>query len=163
VPPAGAAGQRSGRETSGLSTQLVVVWLAYVARRSEKSQPRRDDGDAPSGQDSAVLFEIADAVRDGLIGINTIGGAVAGAVAGFAVSELSGQAVRRSSLVRRVLQSDSRLLIDDGKPVPSALFRASISLPELRQIARREGFEDLSEVQTAILKTNGMVTLLGRS
>jgi uncharacterized membrane protein YcaP (DUF421 family) len=71
--------------------------------------------------------------------------------------------VRRSSLVRRVLQSDSPLLIDDGKPVPSALFRASISLPELRQIARREGFEDLSEVQTAILKKNGMVTLLGRS
>jgi len=88
---------------------------------------------------------------------------VAGAVAGFAVSELSGQAVRRSALVRRVLQCDSPLLIDDGKPVPSALFRASISLPELRQIARREGFEDLSEVQTAILKTNGMVTLLGRS
>jgi uncharacterized membrane protein YcaP (DUF421 family) len=54
-------------------------------------------------------------------------------------------------------------LIDDGKPVPSALFRASISLPELRQIARREGFQDLGEVQKAILETNGVVTLLGWS
>lgn len=88
---------------------------------------------------------------------------MAGAIAGFAVSELSGQAVRRSSLVRRLLQSDSSLLIDDGKPVPSALFRASISLPELRQIARREGFRDLEEVQKAILETNGVVTLLGWS
>ena len=163
MPPASPAGQRSGREASGLSAQLVVIWLAYVARGSEKSQPRRDDRDAPSGHDSAVLFVIADAVRDGLIGINTVGGAVAGAVAGFAVSEVSGQAARRSSLLRRVLQSDSALLIDDGKPVPSALFRASISLPELRQMARREGFEDLGEVQTAILETNGIVTLLGRS
>jgi uncharacterized membrane protein YcaP (DUF421 family) len=110
-----------------------------------------------------VLFVIADAVRDGLIGVNTLTGALAGAVAGFGVSELSGQAARRSTLVRRFLQSRSSLLIDNGKPVASALFRASISLPELRQIARGEGFEDLGEVQTAILEKNGVVTLLGRS
>jgi uncharacterized membrane protein YcaP (DUF421 family) len=51
------------------------------------------------------------------------------------------------------------VLIQKGKPVASALRRASISLPELRAIARRQGFADLGEVDNAILETNGVVTM----
>ena len=40
-----------------------------------------------------------------------------------------------------------------------ALRRAGISLSELRAGARREGFPDLASVQTAILETNGVVTM----
>ena len=36
---------------------------------------------------------------------------------------------------------------------------ASISLSELRAIARRQGFPGLAEVHTAILETNGVVTM----
>jgi uncharacterized membrane protein YcaP (DUF421 family) len=46
--------------------------------------------------------------------------------------------------------------------VGKALFRAGISLPELRAIARRQGFGDLGEVNTAILETNGVVTMFRR-
>jgi hypothetical protein len=34
-----------------------------------------------------------------------------------------------------------------------------VSLPELRAIARRQGFADLGEVYTAILETNGIVSM----
>ena len=40
-----------------------------------------------------------------------------------------------------------------------ALFRSGISLPELRAIARRQGYDDLGEVHTAILETNGTVSM----
>ena len=52
-----------------------------------------------------------------------------------------------------------QVLIEKGKPVPKALRRESISLPELRAIARRQGFADLGEVDSAILETNGVVTM----
>jgi uncharacterized membrane protein YcaP (DUF421 family) len=109
-----------------------------------------------------VLLLVVATLRDGIIGIdNTVAGAFVGAVMGFAVSELFGRAAQRSSLILRFLQSNSSVLIRNGMPVPKALFRASISLPELRDIAYREGFAALSEVQTAILRRDGVVTLLG--
>jgi uncharacterized membrane protein YcaP (DUF421 family) len=37
--------------------------------------------------------------------------------------------------------------------------RAGISLTELLAIARRQGFPDLGSVQTAILETNGVVSM----
>ena len=40
-----------------------------------------------------------------------------------------------------------------------ALMRQQISLPELRAIARRQGFENLADVHTAILETNGTVSM----
>ena len=56
----------------------------------------------------------------------------------------------------------------EHRPVPrlpdpswegTSLRRAGISLSELRAIARRQGFGDLGEVHTAILETNGVVTM----
>jgi uncharacterized membrane protein YcaP (DUF421 family) len=40
-----------------------------------------------------------------------------------------------------------------------AMRREQISLPELRAMARRQSFADLSEVYTAILETNGVVSM----
>jgi uncharacterized membrane protein YcaP (DUF421 family) len=58
-----------------------------------------------------------------------------------------------------VLEGDASYLIKNGTPNTRELFRASISLPELRAIARRQGFADLDEVKTAILETNGAVSM----
>jgi uncharacterized membrane protein YcaP (DUF421 family) len=46
-----------------------------------------------------------------------------------------------------------------GKPNVKVLRRECISLPEFRAIARREGFPDLESVDTAILETNGVVSM----
>ena len=40
-----------------------------------------------------------------------------------------------------------------------SLRRENISLPELRSIARRQGFPDLGAVHTAVLETNGVVSM----
>jgi uncharacterized membrane protein YcaP (DUF421 family) len=59
----------------------------------------------------------------------------------------------------RAPEGDPTLLISEGKPIHQALRRSGISLPELRASARREGFADLGAVHTAILETNGIVTM----
>jgi len=108
-----------------------------------------------------MLLVIADVVRSGILGIHAVVGVFVGAVSGFAVSELFTRAARRYPVSRRLVRDGSSLLIRDGQPMANALFRASISLPQLRAIARRAGFRDLAEVRTAILEENGVVTLHG--
>lgn len=82
-----------------------------------------------------------------------------GAVALFGINELFNRAAFNSSFISRLFEGSPSVLIQKGKPVASALRRASISLPELRAIARRQGFDDLGEVNSAILETNGVVTM----
>jgi uncharacterized membrane protein YcaP (DUF421 family) len=110
--------------------------------------------------DLVVLLLVANAVQNGIIGNDvTVTGAVIGAVTLFAINELFTRAAYGSSLLSRVLEGSPSVLIQEGKPVPKTLFRAGISLPELRAIARRQGFADLGEVHNAILETNGVVTM----
>ncbi len=110
--------------------------------------------------DLVVLLLGANAVQNGIIGNDlTVTGAVIGAVTLFAINELFTRAAYGSELVSRLLEGNPSVLIQKGQPVPKTLFRAGISLPELRAIARRQGFANLGEVDTAILETNGVVTM----
>ena len=57
------------------------------------------------------------------------------------------------------MEGQPTLLIRDGKPDERALRRWGISLTELLAIARRQDFPDLGGVQTAVLETNGVVSM----
>ena len=110
--------------------------------------------------DLIVLLLIANTVQNAIIGAdNSFTGAAIGAVTLFAVNEALNRAAYRWEWAKRLLEGEPSLLIADGKPVARQLRRASISLPELRSLARRQGFTDLGAVQTAILETNGVVTM----
>ena len=110
--------------------------------------------------DLIVLLLIANTVQNAIIGAdNSFTGAVIGGVTLFAVNEALNRAAYRWEWAKRLLEGEPSLLIADGKPVARQLRRASISLPELRSLARRQGFTDLGAVQTAILETNGVVTM----
>jgi uncharacterized membrane protein YcaP (DUF421 family) len=138
-----------------LRALLIYLFLVLALRLVGK----RELGQANT-LDLVVLLLVANAVQNGIIGNdNTVTGAMIGAVTLFAVNELFSRAAYGSSLVSRVLEGNPSVLIQKGAPVPKALFRAGISLPELRATARRQGFADLGEVHTAILETNGVVTM----
>lgn len=110
--------------------------------------------------DLVVLLLVANAVQNGIIGNDiSVTGAVIGALALFAVNEVVTRAAYNSSFVSRLLEGSPSILIRNGKPLPKELRREGISLPELRAIARRQGFSDLGEVDNAILETNGVVTM----
>jgi uncharacterized membrane protein YcaP (DUF421 family) len=134
---------------------LIYLFLVLAFRVIGK----RELGQANT-LDLVVLLLVANAVQNGIIGNDvSVTGAVIGALTLFAVNELVNRATYSSELVSRVLEGTPTLLIRNGKPVPKTLFRAGISLPELRAIARRQGFESLDEVHTATLETNGVVSM----
>jgi uncharacterized membrane protein YcaP (DUF421 family) len=110
--------------------------------------------------DLVVLLLVANAVQNGIIGNdNTVTGAVIGAATLFVINEVFNRAAYGWPVVSRVLEGSPSILIEQGRPLPKALFKEGISLPELRSIARRQGFADLGDVHTAILETNGVVTM----
>jgi uncharacterized membrane protein YcaP (DUF421 family) len=134
---------------------LIYVFLIAILRIVGK----RELGQANT-LDLVVLLLVANAVQNGIIGDDlSVTGAVIGAATLFAVNELVSRTTYAFPWAARTLEGDPTLLISQGKPIHKALRRAGISLSELRAAARREGFPDLGAVQTAILETNGIVTM----
>jgi uncharacterized membrane protein YcaP (DUF421 family) len=138
-----------------LRAVLIYLFLVIALRVIGK----RELGQANT-LDLVVLLLVANAVQNGIIGNDiTVTGAVIGAVALFAINEAFNRAAYSSSFVSGLFEGNPSVLIQNGKPMPKALRREAISLPELRAIARRQGFGDLGEVDRAILETNGVVTM----
>ena len=85
-----------------------------------------------------------------------------GAAVLFAINELFARLSYSFPWASRILEGEPTVLIEHGQPDRRALFRAGISLSELRAIARRQGFADLGQVHTAILETNGVVSMFAK-
>ena len=138
-----------------LRAVLIYVFLIGALRLVGK----RELGQANT-LDLVVLLLVANAVQNGIIGNDvSVTGAVIGAVTLFAINEFFARTSYAFPWASRALEGEPSLLIENGKPNRRALFRAGISLPELRAMARRQGFADLAEVHTAILETNGVVSM----
>ncbi len=134
---------------------LIYLFLVAILRLVG----RRELGQANT-LDLVVLLLVANAVQNGIIGNDvSVTGAIIGAVTLFAVNELLNRTAYAFPWASRVVEGDPTLLISQGQPVHKALRRSGISLSELRAIARRQGFPDLGAVHTAILETNGVVTM----
>jgi uncharacterized membrane protein YcaP (DUF421 family) len=139
---------------SVLSYFFLVVALRVVGKR-ELGQTNT--------LDLVVLLLIANAVQNGIIGDDlSVTGAVIGAVTLFAINELFNRTTYLLPWTGRALEGDPTYLVRKGKPDRRELFKASISLPELRSIARRQGFDNLDDVKTAILETNGAVSIFDK-
>jgi uncharacterized membrane protein YcaP (DUF421 family) len=110
--------------------------------------------------DLVVLLLIANAVQNAIIGVdNSFSGSVISVVTLVTLNETINRVAFFSQTLSWLFGGSEEYLIKDGKPVTRALFRSGISLPELRAIARRQGYEDLSEIHTAILEANGVVSM----
>jgi uncharacterized membrane protein YcaP (DUF421 family) len=138
-----------------LRSILIYGFLLFALRVFGK----RELGQANT-LDLIVLLLVANAVQNGIIGAdNSVTGALIGASVLFGVNKALSYGTFRYDWLDRLLEGSPTELIRQGKPVLAALRREQISLPELRAIARRQGFADLGEVHTAILETNGVVTM----
>jgi len=141
-----------------LRSVLVYVFLVLALRLVGK----RELGQANT-LDLVVLLLVANAVQNGIIGNDvSVTGAVVGATTLFVLNEALNRTTYALPWAARVIEGEPTILIENGKPLGRALFRAGISLPELRAIARRQGYADLTEVHTAILETNGVISMFKR-
>jgi uncharacterized membrane protein YcaP (DUF421 family) len=130
---------------------FLVVVLRVVGKRELGQQ---------NTLDLVVLLLIANAVQNAVIGAdNSFSGAVISVLTLVVLNETLNRITVFSTWLSWLVDGSEAYLIRDGKPVARELFRAGISLPQLRAIARRQGYADLSEVHTAILEANGVVSM----
>jgi uncharacterized membrane protein YcaP (DUF421 family) len=134
---------------------LIYVFLIAVLRVIGKRELAQSNT-----LDLVVLLLVANAVQNGIIGDEvSVTGAFIGAGVLFALNESLNRVTYQFPWAERLVEGEPTALIRDGKPVEKSLRRWGISLTELLAIARRQGFPDLAAVDTAILETNGVVSM----
>ena len=110
--------------------------------------------------DFLVLLLVANAVQNGIIGNdNSVTGALIGAATLFGMNRLFSWLVFRYEWAERLLEGSPTWLIRGHRVDEDALRQQEISIADLRSAARRQGFGHLSEVDEAILETNGNISM----
>jgi uncharacterized membrane protein YcaP (DUF421 family) len=141
-----------------LRALLVYGFLLFALRALGKRELGQQNT-----LDFLVLMLVANAVQNGIIGAdNSVTGAVLGACALFGLNRLFNWLAYRYPWADRLFDGSPSYLIKGGQLVPRTLRHEQISRPELRSIARRQGYDSLDDIEDAILETNGSVTFVRR-
>lgn len=113
--------------------------------------------------DLVVLLTLSNTLQNAIIGDdNSVTGGFLGAAVLLAVNYLLVRFIYRHQRVDRLLEGQSLLLIDQGRVVAKNLKRELITEEELRSVCRRQGVEDIEQVEKAILETSGTISVFTR-
>lgn len=69
----------------------------------------------------------------------------------------------KSITLRRFLTGRSVILIEDGKIYNKNLLKAKLDIDEMLTQCRNDGYFNISDIQSAILETNGKISILPKS
>lgn len=67
---------------------------------------------------------------------------------------------RRSTAAKRVLAGEPVIILHSGKPIQSRLDQERVTLDELKEAARLEGYRDLTEIDYAVLESDGKFSFI---
>jgi len=115
--------------------------------------------------DLVVLLTLSNTVQNAIIGNDNslVGGAI-GAFSLVAVNAVLVRIFYRGSEARQqMLESSDTYLIREHQVVDDSLRRLHINRGELTARAHERGFDDLDEVDTAVLYPNGTIYMKGTS
>lgn len=84
------------------------------------------------------------------------------AVSVFVIWTLVGDALSRSPRFSRLLAGEPVLIVHEGEALEERLDRERISLEDLKEAARMEGFGDISDIAFGVLETDGRFSFVRR-
>ena len=115
--------------------------------------------------DLVVLLTLSNTVQNAIIGNDTsLTGGILGAAALLAVNALLVRMFYRGpGMEHRMMQEHDISLIRDSRVQEETLRKLRINLGELTATAHERGFDDLHEVETAVLYPNGTIYMKGTS
>jgi len=115
--------------------------------------------------DLVVLLTLSNTVQNAIIGAdNSLGGGVIGAAALLAVNAVLVRVYYRGpSFAHRMMEERDIYLIREHCLQEDALRKLHINVGELTAKAHERGFDDLHEVETAVLYPNGTIYMKGTS
>ncbi|MBX3242840.1 MAG: DUF421 domain-containing protein [Acidobacteria bacterium] len=112
--------------------------------------------------DFVVLLLISNTVQNAIIGDDmTVTGGFIGVIALLAANRMIALVKFRNPGFEKLLEGSSRTLIKDGKVDEHAIERELMTEEDLKVIANREGYEDVSELDTCVINPNGVIFVEG--
>ena len=150
---------------------LAMPWWAFVLRACIVYfillALIRASGKRTMGQftpfDMLLVVLLGNAVQNALLGQDTsVGGGLLLAATLLALNWLVGLVSARSARMEALVEGVPVLLARDGKVYQDVLRRELISRADFDKAMRESGCEDIEDIRTAVLETNGHITLVAR-
>ena len=111
--------------------------------------------------DFVLLIVLGDAMQQGLTQDDySVTGALITIISIAGIQAALGYAAFRSKGVRRILEGEPIILIEDGRVIAKNLKRARLVVEELAEVARLSQLPSLDEVQWAVLETSGKISII---
>jgi uncharacterized membrane protein YcaP (DUF421 family) len=113
--------------------------------------------------DLVVLLTLSNTVQNAIIGDdNSVSGGLIGATSLLAVNYLVVRFLYGHKKLDQLVEGKADVLIDNGKVRTEHLKRELITMQQLSAAARKQGFDELSEVQQCVLEPGGTLTFIGK-
>jgi uncharacterized membrane protein YcaP (DUF421 family) len=113
--------------------------------------------------DLVVLLTLSNTVQNAIIGDdNSVSGGIIGATSLLVVNYLVVRFLYKHRRLDQLVEGKADVLIDNGKVKTEHLKKELISMQQLSAAARKQGFNDLSEVQQCVLEPGGTLTFIGK-
>jgi uncharacterized membrane protein YcaP (DUF421 family) len=113
--------------------------------------------------DLVVLLTLSNTVQNAIIGDdNSVSGGLIGASSLLLVNYLVVRFLYNHRKLDQLIEGRADVLIDKGKVRTEHLKKELISMQQLAAAARKQGFDDLSEVEQCILEPGGTMTFIKR-
>jgi len=113
--------------------------------------------------DLVVLLTLSNTVQNAIIGDdNSVSGGLIGATSLLAVNYLVVRFLYGHRKLDQLVEGKADVLIDNGKVRTEHLKRELITMQQLSAAARKQGFDELSEVQQCVLEPGGTLTFIGK-
>lgn len=150
---------------------LAMPWWAFVLRACIVYfillALIRASGKRTMGQftpfDMLLVVLLGNAVQNALLGQDTsVGGGLLLASTLLILNWLVGLVSARSARMEALVEGVPVLLAHDGKVYKDVLRRELISRADFDKAMRASGCEDIEDIRTAVLETNGHITLVTR-
>jgi uncharacterized membrane protein YcaP (DUF421 family) len=113
--------------------------------------------------DLVVLLTLSNTVQNAIIGDdNSVTGGIIGATSLLAINYLVVRFLYNHRKLDQLVEGKADVLIENGRVHTERLKRELITMQQLSAAARKQGFDDLSEVQQCVLEPGGTLTFIAR-
>lgn len=138
----------------------VIYWFLWLVVRGSGKRSLAE----LTPLDLLLIVILGDFVQQGVTQEDmSVTGAIL-AVSVFVVWTVAADALsRRSHRAARLLTSPAVVIIQGGKPLMDQLEREHMSLEELKEAARINGYPNLSEIDVCVLESDGKFSFIGKS
>jgi uncharacterized membrane protein YcaP (DUF421 family) len=111
--------------------------------------------------DLLVIVVLGDFVQQGVTQEDMSATGAIVAVSVFVFWTLAADLVaQRWRLGRKILASGPAIVLRAGQPLLDRLYRERVTVDELKEAAREQGFGDLREIEIAVLETDGRFSFI---